>query len=137
MSSIVQAAGIVILARTKPVSVLLLKHKNRWDLPKGHADSGEDLRQTALRETEEETGIVAARIELDDSFQYVTEYDVIGNKRGDYRKQVTYFLGFIESQCEITLTEHLGYQWLDWPPGKIQANTIDPLFKAIELHLCK
>ncbi len=30
-------------------SFLLMKHRNRYDLPKGHVDSGETEMQTALR----------------------------------------------------------------------------------------
>lgn len=134
MSNIVEAAGIVIFARTDPISLLLLKHRSRWDLPKGHAEKGEDIRQTALRETHEETGISSELIELDDSFQYVIEYDVSGKKRGDYRKRVTYFLGFVDSQLDIQLTEHRSYRWWNWPTGHIQQQTIDPLLEAIEAH---
>ncbi|HCZ22126.1 MAG TPA: NUDIX hydrolase, partial [Rikenellaceae bacterium] len=28
-----------------------------WDLPKGHREEGEDIRTTALREVQEETGV--------------------------------------------------------------------------------
>ena len=37
--------------------VLLINRNGMWDLPKGHQDPGEDIRTTALREVEEETGI--------------------------------------------------------------------------------
>ena len=36
---------------------LLISRNGLWDLPKGHQDPGEDIRVTALREVEEETGI--------------------------------------------------------------------------------
>jgi bis(5'-nucleosidyl)-tetraphosphatase len=112
-----------------------MKHSNRWDLPKGHAEPGETILQTALRETEEETGILASEIEVDSLFEYVTEYSVSGSKRGDYRKRVTYFIGYIASPVEIQLTEHTGYQWFPWPvAGPIQAQTIDPLLADIAKH---
>lgn len=134
MSSIVQAAGVVIFTRTKPLQFLLLKHGDRWDLPKGHAEPGESIRETALRETEEETGIPASTIELDEAFQFVLEYEVIGKKRGSYRKQVTYFLGFIAAPVEIELTEHIGFQWHAWPAPLIQQQTIDPLLASVAAH---
>ena len=34
---------------------LLMRHADRWDLPKGHVDPGEKKKQCALRELEEET----------------------------------------------------------------------------------
>ena len=36
---------------------LLINRNGLWDLPKGHQDPGEDIRVTALREVQEETGI--------------------------------------------------------------------------------
>ena len=36
---------------------LLICRHGCWDLPKGHVEAGESLRQTALREVEEETGL--------------------------------------------------------------------------------
>jgi ADP-ribose pyrophosphatase YjhB (NUDIX family) len=36
---------------------LLISRNGLWDLPKGHQDLGEDIRETALREVQEETGI--------------------------------------------------------------------------------
>ena len=36
---------------------LLINRNGLWDLPKGHQDPGEDIRSTALREVQEETGI--------------------------------------------------------------------------------
>ena len=36
---------------------LLIRRNGLWDLPKGHQDPGEDIRVTALREVQEETGI--------------------------------------------------------------------------------
>ena len=37
---------------------LLISRNGLWDLPKGHQDPGEDISTTALREVEEETGIM-------------------------------------------------------------------------------
>ncbi len=130
-----QAAGIVLLTRSRPVHLLLLKHKNRWDLPKGHADPGEDLVTTALRETEEETGIAPAAITLDNAFEYRFSYDVEHKKHGRYHKQVIYFLGYVAEPCDVQLTEHLDYRWLTWPPGRIQTQTIDPLMDALRDYL--
>ena len=36
---------------------LLISRNGLWDLPKGHQDPGEDIKVTALREVQEETGI--------------------------------------------------------------------------------
>ena len=135
MPRIRQAAGIVILTRTLPQQCLLMRHKNRWDLPKGHAEPDESLRETALRETTEETGIDAKLIDLDDRFAYEIEYEVDHRKHGRYLKQVTYFLGFVPQAYPVTLTEHVDYRWWDWPLPPIQAQTIDPLLAAVSEYL--
>ena len=36
---------------------LLIKRDGLWDLPKGHQEAGEDIKVTALREVQEETGV--------------------------------------------------------------------------------
>ena len=135
MDRTVNAAGIIVFARTEPLSFLLLQHKDRWDLPKGHAEPGETLIETALRETEEETGIPAADIDIDGDFEFKIQYLVSSEQRGTYHKCVTYFLGFTDRRPEILPTEHIGYAWFPWPAGQIQAQTIDPLLAAVKRHL--
>lgn len=131
----VEAAGLILFTRTDPRQFLLMKHADRWDLPKGHAEPNERLDETALRETWEETGIPPAAISIDEHFRFVMEYYVRGKKRGDYHKRVTYFLGWIAQTLPVELTEHIGYQWWQWPvEGPIQAQTIDPLLTAVREH---
>lgn len=132
---VVAASGLVVLSRAQPQSVLLLKHKDRWDLPKGHAEEGEELLETAVRETEEETGILRAALDIDSDFRFDIEYELKNSKRGRYLKRVSYFLAHTESESEIQLTEHIGYEWFEWPPERIQAQTIDPLLLAVKQHL--
>jgi len=123
---------------SNPSKFLLMRHFDRWDLPKGHAEPGESLRETALRETEEETGIPATQINLDADFEFSVTYLVTYQRHGNrqFEKTVTYFLGYIPRVTEIACTEHAGYEWCVWPPaGSIQAQTIDPLLAAVRQHL--
>lgn len=53
------AAGTVLYHYQDGVVTFALVYRQRyddWTLPKGHVDPGENLQQTALRETQEETG---------------------------------------------------------------------------------
>ena len=135
-SAIIEAAGILLMTQDIPKRFLLLEHKDRLDLPKGHAEPGESLLQTALREAEEETGIAASQIVIEGPFRFVTEYRVASSKRGAYDKRVTYYLGYVQAAQEIKLTEHIGYRWQIWNPGRpIQTQTIDPLVAAIAEYL--
>ncbi|MCO8124247.1 NUDIX domain-containing protein [Stieleria sp. TO1_6] len=133
-----QAAGILLLTRQKPVQFLLMRHTDRWDLPKGHCESGESMVETARRETEEETGISADAITIDPDFRFELRYDVTYKRNPGqvFEKQVLYLIGEIESAVTPRLTEHESFQWFDWnPPHTIQSQTIDPLLQAVAIHL--
>jgi len=54
---IIKAAGGVVF---KDDEMLLMFRRGKWDLPKGKLDSGESSRKAAVREVEEETGVVVA-----------------------------------------------------------------------------
>src|SRR4029434_5927298 len=134
---LIHAAGMLV-TRGRPIeSFLLMRHKSRWDLPKGHRDEGETDAACALRELKEETGIGAADIELDSDFRFTIEYDVDSKRFGEWcHKTVVFFLARLLRDVTIAPTEHPGYQWFPWlPPHHIQEQTIDPLLAAVEWHL--
>ena len=119
---------------------LLMKHENRFDLPKGHQADGESDLDTALRELEEETGISAHQIVIDPEFSYSVTYYPIYEKYGGelVEKTTTIFVGYLQEDVEITPTEHIGYEWIDWqPPHIIQRETINGLMAAIEQHFAE
>lgn len=134
----VTAAGILLMTGSPDsVEFLLMRHPTRWDLPKGHCDAGESFLETALRETEEETGIAANAIKIDPEFEFDLFYQVQYPKMVNqvFEKQVRYFLGFLSAKPELTLTEHPSAHWLPWqPPHRIQAETIDPLLESVARH---
>jgi bis(5'-nucleosidyl)-tetraphosphatase len=53
---------------------LLMRHRNRWDLPKGHIEAEESELACARRELHEETGIDAAQITMLEGFRYTESY---------------------------------------------------------------
>ena len=58
-------------------NVLLIKRDGKWELPKGKHEDGEQYRQTALRETDEETGIRQTDLVITDELfptQHFTTY---------------------------------------------------------------
>ncbi len=128
----------VLITRGEPVrDFLLMRHADRWDLPKGHVDPGETEVQCALRELREETGIASADIELVEGFRFTTHYPVRAKKSGElYDKTLVVFLGRLVCNVPIAITEHLGYEWFAWnPPHRIQSFTIDPLLLEVERFL--
>ena len=133
----IKACGVLVL-RGEPVdSFLLMKHRDRWDLPKGHLDEGETDIACALRELQEETGIAATDIDVEPDFCFTTVYDVQSKRFGEAcRKTLVIYLARLLREVPIVPSEHAGYQWFTWsPPHHIQAQTIDPLLAAVERHL--
>jgi ADP-ribose pyrophosphatase YjhB (NUDIX family) len=59
------SGGIVFRrdAKSKQLEILLIKDaKNRWTIPKGHVEEGEEPRDTAEREIREETGLQEMKV---------------------------------------------------------------------------
>ena len=59
------AGGIIYrqAGKTQNVEILLIRDsKNRWTIPKGHIEEGENARQTAEREIREETGLAEMKV---------------------------------------------------------------------------
>lgn len=87
------------------LSFLLIKHKaGHWSFPKGHADPGETIMETARRELFEETGIREIDIIEDKTFS--ERYESVIKKTGETcDKTVTFFVGFVMSK-EIATPEN-------------------------------
>ena len=107
------AAGGVIERPAKDGVEILLVHRTRysddeWSLPKGKAEEGESLQETAVREVREETGCEVRVAE----FLGITRYQVKGQP-----KEVSYWRMELVQQKKIQDTREIAaLQWL--PPGK-------------------
>ncbi|MDD2986214.1 NUDIX domain-containing protein [Flavobacterium sp.] len=55
-----KAGGGLVYNENK--EVLFIFRNNKWDLPKGGTEKGEDIEETAIREVEEETGVSGLKI---------------------------------------------------------------------------
>ena len=110
-----QSCGVILFNSGK---VLLLRHSSisfrgggHWDFPKGHIDDGETEIQTALRELEEETGIV--QVKVVDGFRDTITYTFSGRQE-QIGKEVVFFLATTK-ESKVTLShEHIDYSWLDF-----------------------
>lgn len=137
-----RACGVLVVRsaadRRSVDEFLLMRHTDRWDLPKGHVEAGEDDIACALRELEEETGIPADCLEMHPTFRFTTRYTVVSARTGGEPrlKTVVIFLAWLTQDVPIATSEHEGYRWFPWRPGlKIQERTIDPLLQTLEKFL--
>ncbi len=73
---VIKSCGFLVVRHLPRPAFLLMRHSDRWDLPKGHVDRGETELETALRELQEETGIATADIEVDPGFRFCDRYPV-------------------------------------------------------------
>ncbi|MEI6766546.1 MAG: NUDIX domain-containing protein [Bacteroidota bacterium] len=74
---LIEAAGGII--KNTEGQLLFIFRLGTWDLPKGKANEGEDARETALREVEEETGVQNAEITVELPSTYHT-YSISGKR---------------------------------------------------------
>ncbi|MFO0913310.1 MAG: NUDIX domain-containing protein [Pirellulales bacterium] len=133
-----KACGFLIVRGSPVESFLLMRHADRWDLPKGHMEPGETEMECALRELEEETGIQPDDIEIVPGFRFTIRYTVQSLRTGHQprEKTVVIFLARLLTDIDLQPTEHLGGEWFPWaPPHRIQQRTIDPLLAEAEAFL--
>ena len=91
---------------------LILKYPGgHWDFVKGKMENLEESKQTAIRETKEETGIID--IEFIDGFKEEISYTFYINKK-QIDKKVIFYLGKTETNKILLSHEHLDYAWLDF-----------------------
>lgn len=116
MVKTIYSAGVVPYRQSDNMReyLLLQYHGGYWDLPKGKLEPGETKLEAALRELQEETGIV--NIELESAFEDMISYGFYDHNRNKVEKTVYFFLGYLaKSDTPIILSEeHRGYVWLDY-----------------------
>ena len=91
--------------------VLLNYPSKHWDFVKGKMETGETPHETALRETNEETGI--SDVEFIDGFEEQIEYYFYADNQ-EIHKKVIFFLGRTKTSDIILSHEHLNYIWLEY-----------------------
>ena len=106
------SAGIILFNEFDERKFLLLNYPSKhWDFVKGKMEEGETYHETALRETQEETGILD--VEFLKGFKEEIEYYFRVDNQ-DIHKKVIFFLGKTETIEIILSHEHLDFIWLNF-----------------------
>ena len=93
----VEAAGGVV--KNERGEVLMIYRRNRWDLPKGHIDAGEDALTAAKREVDEETGVSGLKF-VSELCNTLHAYNVYG----EWELKCTYWFAF-DAQSAVTTAQ--------------------------------
>ena len=123
MTKYKQPISALIVIYTSALDVLLLERADfpgYWQSVTGSRDGEESLRETAIREVGEETGLDATRYVLTD-WQLQNVYDIYPKWAHRYPPGITrnteHVFGLqLPQQVAVQLSpqEHLSYQWLSW-----------------------
>jgi|SRR3989344_3077707 len=113
------SAGIIVFRWTErgPVFLLLYRDKGVWDFPRGRMETGERSWETAFREVEEETGLKAADLKIQDNFKVFEKFPY--NRRGEKTtekifKIVIFYLAETKQSQVVLSDEHAGYGWFSY-----------------------
>ena len=123
-------AGIVLYRQRQEeenggehIDFLLMQDRHdKWGPAKGHLEHGETSKQAAIRETAEETGILAESYEIVDGFEHQIEYTL---RKHCNQKVITYFIARItDANVQVSLSrEHRDFRWVQ-PKEALRLTTV-------------
>jgi dATP pyrophosphohydrolase len=119
----------LVLIHTRDLKVLLLERADRpgfWQSVTGSIEEGETPYDAAIREVQEETGLIATDYKFED-WQTSNVYEIYPHWRARYAPGVTqntehvFGLELPAPLCvQLAADEHLRYEWVDWREAAIK-----------------
>jgi 8-oxo-dGTP pyrophosphatase MutT (NUDIX family) len=107
-----KSCGVILYRVEKSRMYLLLKYRQgHWDFIKGKVEPGEKEKDTAIRETREETSINKNELVFHDEFKEKISY-VYKKNRKKIDKEVIFFLAQTTSKRIKLSHEHIDFIWL-------------------------
>ncbi|MBP2625218.1 MAG: NUDIX domain-containing protein [Nitrosopumilaceae archaeon] len=105
-----KSIGVVIYVNTQQNKFFLLLNypSGHWDFVKGKIEKGETEKQTAIRETMEETGITD--LKFNNKFKENIEYTFRAGRKKIHKKVIFYLAETNTTKIKIS-NEHVGFDW--------------------------
>lgn len=142
--------SVLVLIHTEDLQVLLIERADKagfWQSVTGSVEAEDaTLRDTAIREVIEETGLDANQFALTD-WQFSNEYEIYEHWRYRYAPGVTrnveHVFGLMLPQAlpvKLEPREHVQYEWVDWRLAATKVfswTNVEALRKLGELHQLK
>ena len=148
-----QPVSVLVVIYTAPstgsgqaqdIKVLLLEradHPGFWQSVTGSCEAGESLRETAIREVLEETGLDARQYTLSD-WQIQNVYEIYPHWRHRYPPNITHNTEHVFSlqlpqivAVQLNSREHLNFQWMKWQDAA--EKVFSPSNRVAILHLAE
>lgn len=128
-----RSAGAILYRESLSGKLYLLLNypSGHWDFVKGNIEKGEMLKETVIREIEEETGIID--VNFIEGFEDKVEYHY--QRDGQLvHKEVVFFLAKTNTDNVKLSHEHHGFIWLDFNSAlkKLTYKTAQNMLKKIK-----
>ena len=114
-------AGIILINDQNEV-LLVKNYEGKWSFPKGSVELDENVKEAAMRELREETGISIAEDQLKLTFRYYRQQYFVARFTKDYD------INLIQNKNEIT-----GIGWFCFNHGSLNVQITKPTFKLLAL----
>lgn len=127
--NVLAAGGVVRDPRGR---ILFILRHNRWDLPKGKVEEGEDIAEAAWREVEEECGI-----ELDRNEGHLMDtYHIYQAKGVEFLKCTSWYRMKVQEAQEPEPQVEEGITRVEWKAddeqGDVERNTFASILEVME-----
>lgn len=121
----IEAAGGIVLNPNG--EILFIKRLGYWDLPKGKVEKNEELKKAAIREVEEECGIVAPKIEK----KLLKTFHTYAAKGKNYLKTTHWYLMTYSGNDHLVPQEEEGITEVVWVPKEKMEPQINNTYNSI------
>ena len=112
----ISSGGVIFKRKDNSFEVALVSKKKGkiWCLPKGHIEEGESLKETAIREVKEETGLRGEIVnKVDDIIYWYSNKDKKGELIKIFKRVYFFLLKYVEGETKAHDHEVENVQWFD------------------------